>query len=175
MPRGRRNGDGQLVGAAAATAEAAAAGLPNPYEPPPPPKAYPEEVKVQVLGLLSDGMTMSGIEKMSGMPNAATIRYWRRHDPAFAEAFARAHEEMATSLLHRAVDAADAAKDKDTASSGRVKADTFLKVAAMLDPQRYGPKQPGGRALSVTINTNIGGPADNRSDGAYTITIEADE
>lgn len=142
----------------------------NPYDPPPPP-AYSTEVKVDVLLRIADGETPNSIAKLPDMPTARTIRYWAQHDQAFAEGLARARTLSAASLIEEAMDSARAAKDRDSAAAGRVQTETFLKIAALLDPAHYAPKGTGA-AVSVTINTNLDGVPKTRADGAYVVTIE---
>lgn len=166
MPRGY-NAQGELVGTAKEMVEGR-------FQPANPGGAYSDEVKIEVLELLADGHTPAMIEKRPGMPTQRMIRYWAQFDPEFSEAYYRARSEGATALVYGAVDCADEAYDKDTAQAARVKSETRIKVAGLLDPQRYGRQAQGG-AIAIQINTNVGGGGQTaQPDGAYVVQIDAE-
>jgi hypothetical protein len=78
------------------------------------------EVREQILAMLSDGKSMRAICKLDGMPNRETVRLWRKEDEEFDLAITHAREEGFHSLAEKALEDAEAATD---AATGRLKFD----------------------------------------------------
>lgn len=123
------------------------------------PIAFDPEAAMEIIRRVMDGHLLKEIEADPEMPTRHTIYKWREEVDSFSEAFDRARAWQAESLVEEGVQAARDAKDKDSAAAGRVKTETFLKVAARLDPEKWAEKRDmTGAGVKIILNTSLPAP-----------------
>lgn len=98
-----------------------------------------------------DGMSLTDVCKLPGMPSYAVLCRWKRQEAWIEGALDQARRDRAEALRDQAVEEAMAA-DEDNAVPQRLKVDT-LKWAAGTDHERYNPKSKVD--MTVTAPTQI--------------------
>jgi hypothetical protein len=81
------------------------------------PSSYNDEVGVAICGLRAQGMPITRICKIEGMPTITTVYNWLRIHPSFLAIYTRAEEDMADTLaaeVHEISDEVDDDKYLDT-------------------------------------------------------------
>lgn len=89
-----------------------------------------------VCAKLAEGKSLRQIEKMEGMPSAASIYEWLAEDAEFSEQYARAREAQADALAEECLEIVDRSDLK--ADDKRVRFDARKWYASKLQPKKYG-------------------------------------
>lgn len=99
--------------------------------------------RLQLMELIVDMMaerhSMLDLLAVAGMPKAKTVMVWMQDYKAFREAVAFAEKMRAMLLTDEAVKIVDGSTAK-TAFQNKIRADLRMKVAAALDPRKYGKR-----------------------------------
>jgi hypothetical protein len=103
-------------------------------------------LKEELLTRLTSGDPLASICRADYMPHISTVYEELQRSPPFADAYARARESMADTLLDECVDVADtlaATGDDDALNSfelqrAKLRIDTRLRVIGKISPKRYG-------------------------------------
>lgn len=138
--------------------------------PPGRPSSYTPELAADICTRMAEGMSISKITKIDGMPHMSSIFLWLsdKAKPEFSEMYARAREMRAEHIFEESLDIADdtddTLKDKDGKVIGanhakvqrdRLRVDTRKWFLAKLDPRRYGERQQVEHSGGVTLDMII--------------------
>lgn len=82
-----------------------------------------------------------------------------RSDPVLKARYEALRAANAELLVHAALEAAEGAEDRDSAASAKVKADTYLRVAASWDKEVYGDHVHIEKSVNVTVDAGLIGRA----------------
>lgn len=118
------------------------------------PTDYSPELAELILTRLAGGEFLTRICRDHDMPDETTVRRWKRTREDFARAYAQAREEGADAHLEQAAEIADDGRndtyvdpetgaervDHDVVARSRLRVETRMKLAAMINPRRYGQK-----------------------------------
>lgn len=108
-----------------------------------------EAAQAQICAALSGSdQSLQSICAAEGMPDAATVRDWRKEDAAFDAMYARAREEQADYFAAQIVEIADTEFMADRA---RVRIDARKWAASKMKPGTYGDKLELAGKLEVTL------------------------
>ena len=102
-----------------------------------PGKPYTPEQVDEVLKHLADGVPLTYLARMDGMPDADTILLWQKAGDERSERIARARELGEDYRAARAVERAMAAEDP---AKGRLAFDAERWWLSKVSPKRYGDK-----------------------------------
>ena len=121
---------------------------------------YNETLAYEVTGLVSQGYTLLEIERMEGMPPAATFAQWLVSTPPLALAYAKARETSSFTMEDEALALTRAAKDRSDLSSAQLKAldlhvNQLRWSATKRNPQVYSEKAAVSMVVPVQINTTL--------------------
>lgn len=112
---------------------------------------YTEELAERILALMSEGLTITQICKMEGMPSAHTIMRWCDR-PEFAQKYARARTLTADWHFNRVLEVAEDDTIEDV-QRARLRVDAHKWYAEKLSPRQYGQqKQQLDVNMSVDMN-----------------------
>lgn len=92
-----------------------------------------------VLGLIAQGMTLSMIAEIPGMPSVYDVKKWSRKSTEFRDAMKIAEEARAEILADNALQVADQSTWQ-TSKADVLKIDTALRLAGAYDPDKFGNK-----------------------------------
>ena len=112
------------------------------------------ERKEALVALVEAGysLTQIGKQRRAGWPTLHSIKKERSRDDIFNRLLDNARANRAESLVDLALMVADVSTPA-TAASDRIRVDSFLKVAALLDPGRFGARSSlevsGGLVLAA--------------------------
>lgn len=121
-------------------------------------KDYNEEQGDIICELIMDGMPLSKVCKLPGMPGRGTVIKWLTKYPQFDAQYARARQFQADKLADEIVEIADTVTDPQLA---RNMIDARKWMAGKMRPQRYGDRvevEHSGMvqaAIAPTINVLI--------------------
>jgi hypothetical protein len=108
------------------------------------------ELGERIVDMLAAGMTIEELCAQAGMPTPRQLRALRRTNPEFDAACDEALAQSAAAHLDRAKETLRKVEDgKLLASDGRVLFDGHMKLAATLNPSRYG--------AHATVDLSAGG------------------
>jgi hypothetical protein len=97
---------------------------------------YTPETGVEICARIADGQSLIAIAADPAMPSAATILYWARRVPEFADAYAEARQLAADWLADEAREVA-LATSPEWVWADRLKFDTIRWLTARLAPKKY--------------------------------------
>lgn len=153
--------------------------------------AYSLPVARMVCQKLREGMTLTAIGKLPGMPSLSVIYNWRRQFPDFDEAIKLSREYAAEHLMDEIKDIIDGVEEKDDVFLASFKTRELMKLAEKHNPEKYGTrtKVVGDKnaPLQIVVDTGIynenqieQGEEDgvielSKSDGAYQEDRQQDE
>jgi len=101
--------------------------------------AFSVELADRITDMLAAGMTVAEVCAQSAMPTPRQLKAWRRTHPEFDAACDLAETQSAAAHLDKAKETLRKVEDgKLPASDGRVLFDGHMKLAATLNPARYG-------------------------------------
>jgi hypothetical protein len=101
--------------------------------------AWTPELGERLTDMLAAGMTIAEVCAQAAMPTPRQLRAMRRANPAFDAACELAETQSAAAHLDRAKEALRKVEDGELpASDGRVLFDGHMRLAATLNPGRYG-------------------------------------
>lgn len=123
------------------------------------PSTYTPELAEAVLAHLEDGLCVSEIAAIEGMPKVSTVGQWRAKHPEFAAAYARAHDagileneaELMREARRKPVDAVDAAGQ-------RILVDTLKWRLSKRLPKDFGDRQQVEHSGGVRLDVVTGVP-----------------
>lgn len=125
-----------------------------------PPSSYNEAIGLRICDLLIEGVPITRIANMEGMPALSTIYRWEDDHPEFARAYNRARNKSADTMDGKVAEIADECSSIDAAGKG-VQLRALQWRAQHLNRKRYGDKQEvavtgagGGPVQTVGITTN---------------------
>lgn len=135
------------------------------------PTLFSEALATEIIEWLEDGKTLLRWCEQPGKPDRRTVHRWARARPGFASSLAQARENATHAMVEDTVDIADDGQndtyrdedgnervDTDAIQRSKLRVETRLKVAAMLNPLRYGPKldvTSAGQALGTLPEDQI--------------------
>jgi hypothetical protein len=130
-----------------------------------------------VLAAMHSGHTVRQTLAMPDMPSRNAYYQWlhREGNETFLSEYHGAREAFADAMADEVLDVSDTARDADTASAARVRADARKWLAAKLRPQVYGDNV--GLALSGSggLQITLGRFDPSPQAPAQTPAIDADE
>jgi transposase-like protein len=101
--------------------------------------AWSPELGERIADMLAAGMTIAEICQSAGFPTSRQLRSWRRVNPDFDAACNLAETQSAAAHLDKAKEVLrNVEAGKLPASDGRLLFDGHIKLAATLNPSRYG-------------------------------------
>jgi hypothetical protein len=109
---------------------------------------YNQEMADFIIDRLCEGELLTDICKADGTPNPKHVRLWTLDNPEFSKQFEQARLMQADVLFEEAV---TIGRTTVTAAVDRLRVDTLLKAAAVLQPKKYGDK----KEVKDTVNVNI--------------------
>ena len=145
---------------------------------------YPnkEDIKVQIIGWLSEGKTLREFCRKEEMPAFATIYDWLEGDMEFSARFARARDMGHDAIAEDALRIADSiflgrkvvthsggdedddsvtVTEEDSVQHRKLQIETRLKLLAKWNPKKYGEKTviagDGDAPLAVAVDFGIFG------------------
>lgn len=137
------------------------------------PSCFNEDTAAEICTRISQGETLTAICKEKSKPSVSTFYDWLHRFPNIGKAYAHARKLSADSFAYKAVDAAEAATNKDDASAAKVKSDTFIKVAERLNPDQWADRRNGPSAVQINIQSNLDDPRiDAERRGEYKLVVE---
>lgn len=102
------------------------------------PPAYSPELAERVLDLLAEGVTLTAICKLDGMPARSTVEKWAISIPEFADRYTLARRVSGTMF---ADDALEESKREDVDPALlRIRVDTLKWAASKFYPRMFGDK-----------------------------------
>jgi hypothetical protein len=105
-----------------------------------------------------EGLTMSKIAKLDGVPPQHIIYSWKRHHPEFRKDLKLAKEDRAEYFHDEILDEARSIKKKSEAVVAKVKIDALKWAAGVNNPKEYSGKaeeKEATGALQIIIDTGI--------------------
>lgn len=139
---------------------------------------YSEITAERICEQYARGMSLHKISKLAEMPNYNTLLKWVRHHPEFRVMFEHAKAARAIHLENMAQETAEEvyenAGEKDLVPAGRLKVDTYFKVAEVNDPTKYGKKitHEGNAERPIVFQVNTGFPELNEHQRAPELTAD---
>jgi hypothetical protein len=101
--------------------------------------AWSAELGERITDMLASGMTMAEVTAQAAMPTPRQLKAWRRGNPDFDAACLDAETQSAAAHLDKAKQVlADVESGKLASSDGKLLFDGHMKLAATLNPARYG-------------------------------------
>jgi hypothetical protein len=101
--------------------------------------AWSPELGDRITDMLAAGMTVAEVCAQTAMPTPRQLRAWRRGNPDFDAACEHAETQSAAAHLDKAKDVLrNVEAGKLPAADGRLLFDGHMKLAATLNPSRYG-------------------------------------
>ena len=122
-----------------------------------------DEVKAEILQLVSSGKFISEICRLAWMPSVRAVNDWGKRDPAFAKALEAARLQGCDVLAESCLAIADDGRNDYVDEDGKLRADTDhiqrsklrvwtrLELLKKMYPKKYGDK----------VDLNHGGQSDN--------------
>lgn len=127
------------------------------------PTVYDANISTAITHLVGQGLSLSSISMLPGMPSVYQIIQWSKKHPEFRSALSTAKEARAEILMDSALEIASKSKFS-TKDADKIKIDIASKIAAALDPETYGNKTKisgdANAPLSFLISTGITRPGD---------------
>lgn len=139
---------------------------------------YSETVAERICQHYAEGMSLQRISKLAEMPEYGRILRWVRQHPEFRVMFEHAKAARAIHLENKAQETAeevyDNAADKDLVPAGRLKVDTYFRVAEVNDPSKYGKRvtHEGNADKPIVFQINTGFPELNEHQRAPELTTD---
>lgn len=107
----------------------------------------------RVLEYAAEGVSLSAMCRLPGMPAPITVITWRQTDPTFSKAYDDARRHLAERYAQDVVDLADSARGLDAAGvqAVRLAVDTRKWVASKILPHTYGDNVQVQHSGSLSI------------------------
>lgn len=99
------------------------------------------DVMELMIDMIANGFTIPKILKHPGMPRPRTVMNWMENYREFRLAVEAAEQWQAMLMVDEAVDALESSDDPLQTGRDKAKADLKMKIAASLNPKKYGKKQ----------------------------------
>jgi hypothetical protein len=101
--------------------------------------AWSPELGERITDMVAAGMTVAEVCEQAAMPTPRQLRAWRRGNPDFDAACEQAEQQSAAAHLDRAKEVLRNVEGGTLpAADGRLLFDGHMKLAATLNPSRYG-------------------------------------
>lgn len=104
------------------------------------PTKYSPETAAEICRRISNGVTLTAIDKDPDMPCRDTVHEWRHKHREFSDAYARARLAWADDKFDEIIEISDAAKPEDERVA-RLKIDARKWVISKVNPSKYGDRQ----------------------------------
>jgi hypothetical protein len=101
------------------------------------PSGYTKERAKRICELIEEGLTLTAISRMEDMPKLSTMYLWQDEHPEFMEAYSRARNRKADTIVDLIQEEAYSSHDPQI---GRLRIDALKWTASKLAPKRYGDK-----------------------------------
>jgi hypothetical protein len=129
------------------------------------------------MDLYIGGDSLLAISAREEMPAYSTLMRWLKDNESFRKALDAAREVRAVHFEERALEAAEAARDKDDVPAARLKFDAAVWAAGVHHPERYGKKTTiagdAKRPVVFRIATGVPDPAPAALEPAKQVVQEA--
>jgi hypothetical protein len=125
---------------------------------------YSDALADSLIAWISGGKSQRKWCDLEGHPHVITIQRWKNARPGFAASLTQAREEWTHSIIDEAMDIADDGVNDtyededgnnrvntDIVARSKLRVDTRMRLAAMVNPARYGAKldvMSDGKALA---------------------------
>lgn len=123
---------------------------------------YTPEIADKICEYVENGMALSRVCKLEGMPTPATVYRWLRNFPEFNEAYTRAKDTQLEMLAEEILEIADdGSEDKGNnlkVQRDRLKVDSRKFLLERLRPDKYGTRNrsevsgPNGGPIPVEVD-----------------------
>lgn len=122
------------------------------------PEIYTFELAKRICKLIAEGLPLTKICKMDGMPDYTTILEWLHegnpHKEEFSWMYEKARQDQADTLADEIIEIADDAR-RDNVMAARLRVDARKWAAAKLRPRKYGERAEvigsGGLSLNSVL------------------------
>jgi hypothetical protein len=119
---------------------------------------YSEEIAIAICAKITEGETMKAICSDDHFPPYYVINYWKGRYPEFRKMMEEAKRARAEIYHDEIVEVAETV-DEDNSKSAKVKIDAYKHLAAVNNPEEYGPRTKISgdlnAPLSFVISTGI--------------------
>lgn len=116
-----------------------------------------DEVWATVIAGLRCGQTLTEICKRPGIPTRETVHQYKNAAPERQAEFADARQQGLDAMAADCIEIAESCRpDKDAVAKAKLQIDTRLRLAAIWNPKRFGPK------AQLALTDADGGPVQIR-------------
>lgn len=124
-----------------------------------PVEPVPQEMADQIIAWISQGKTLREFCRQPGKPHWDTVYLWQAKDEEFARRFAHARERGLECIAMECQEIADEnCLDQVDIGRNRLRVETRLKLLAIWNPKKYGPKAVTAHEGNVSLNVITGVP-----------------
>lgn len=124
-----------------------------------PVEPIPAAAADEVIAWIEQGKTLREFCRQPGKPHYNTVYQWMEKDETFNVRLARARQRGLEALAQECQQIADEnCIDQVDVQRNRLRIETRLKLLAIWDPKRYGPKSAVDHGGSVQLNVITGVP-----------------
>lgn len=124
-----------------------------------PPTPVPQNLAEEAIAWLEQGKTLAEWCRLPGKVGRTTVYEWMEKDKEFAERLARARDKGMEVMLEQCGQLADIQPaDNVEVQWRKLQIETRLKLLAIYNPKRYGPKAQVDHGGGISINVTTGVP-----------------
>lgn len=113
---------------------------------------FDQDMADHIINSLCAGELLTSICAVDGTPDPKTVRKWTVDNKDFRDSFDQASLMLSDCLFEEAVTIGRTTK---TAAVDRLRVDTLLKAAAVIQPKKYGDKKEVKDTVSVNIHSTL--------------------
>lgn len=124
-----------------------------------PPTPVPQHLAEEAIAWLEQGKTLAEWCRLPGKVERSTVHRWMEKDEAFAQRLARARDKGMEVMLEQCGELADTKPEDNVEVQWRkLQIETRLKLLAIYNPKKYGPKAHLDHGGNVSIEVITGVP-----------------